>query len=340
MTRKSVDKGSEAEEAIRHAFLERGYFVVRGLPYRFGEYDVTDVDLLLYGTTGSSRELINVDVKNKKTPQAMERIFWAMGMRTALRCDRCIVATSETNPAVAEFGRRLGVTVLDGTFLRGAIGSIPPDRLFEESFLDALRAKDAEDLAKILRERYLAAKARFSSIWAFDSNNANLRDVGSCLEDLLMYQACRPNVRRVLYAISAFLCATLDAQQSRFALVGGADLATAMDQGLRYGSAGRKRIDDFIGTLGKCRFADASDGMVIGKIERQLESSISHMRTEIVVDFVKRNAPCLFALARTFEAAAFSKAPPNISSLDQQARSFIFMLADYFSLDRVKVGAC
>ena len=61
-------KGEMMEELLRNYFLNLGYFVVRGIKYRYNENDITDVDLFLYGRISSlSREKINVDVKNKKT---------------------------------------------------------------------------------------------------------------------------------------------------------------------------------------------------------------------------------------------------------------------------------
>src|SRR5690606_19633763 len=112
-------KGAAAEEALKRYFTDLGYFVVRGMSVIVGDSDVTDIDLWLYNRPSPlTRERINVDVKNKRTPQALERIFWAKGVQTVLGFDACIVATSDRRPEVVEFGRAHGVTVLDGTLLR------------------------------------------------------------------------------------------------------------------------------------------------------------------------------------------------------------------------------
>ena len=77
---KGIKKGYQMEENLRNYFLEMGYFVVRGVKYNFKDTEGTDIDLFLYNRpTILSRERINVDIKNKKTPQAMERIFVAKG---------------------------------------------------------------------------------------------------------------------------------------------------------------------------------------------------------------------------------------------------------------------
>ena len=111
-------KGPAAEEALRNYFLSIGYFVARGCKFGFQGFDVTDVDLWLYGRTSPlSRERANVDIKNKKTPQALERIFWAKGLQATLGFDACIVATTDTRPDVRDFGLQHQVKVLDGRFL-------------------------------------------------------------------------------------------------------------------------------------------------------------------------------------------------------------------------------
>lgn len=340
MAKRPVDKGGRAEEAIRYAFLQRGYFVARGLPYRYGGLDITDVDLLLYGLTGAGREMINVDVKNKRTPQAMERTFWAMGIRAALRCDRCIVATSETNPAVLEFGRRFGVSVLDGRYLQANMSELPVDRIAEEDLIDLLWVEDAAEFSGTLKDRYLAAKSRLLLLRTFDASNAFLRDVGDCLADLLAYPSCRDAVRRVLYAISAFLCVSLDSQWARTDFSDNARRVEEIDLGLRYGSAGRQRIDDFISTLKQCRSDDPAVERVIQNIERQIEDDVRELRTDMIAEFVGKTAADLFPLARDFDAAAFAAKAPDVAGLNTRAKSLVFMLADYFSLDRVKIGKC
>ena len=46
-------KGEMMEELLRNYFLNLGYFVVRGIKYRYNENDITDVDLFLYGRISS-----------------------------------------------------------------------------------------------------------------------------------------------------------------------------------------------------------------------------------------------------------------------------------------------
>jgi hypothetical protein len=88
-------KGAVLEEVLRAYFLRAGFFVVRGVPFRFADEDLTDVDLWLYERpTGASRRVQICDVKYKQRPKAVERIFWTSGLAGALEVDGAYVATT------------------------------------------------------------------------------------------------------------------------------------------------------------------------------------------------------------------------------------------------------
>ncbi|HDZ2802902.1 TPA: hypothetical protein RSS92_005430, partial [Klebsiella pneumoniae] len=115
---KKINKGEVMEELLRDYFMQAGYYVVRGVPFVYEGFDITDIDLWLYSRTSSiSREITIVDIKNKKTPQAIERIFWTKGLAEAVGANNAIVASTEKRSEVKDFGRKLNITVLDGNFL-------------------------------------------------------------------------------------------------------------------------------------------------------------------------------------------------------------------------------
>ncbi len=96
---KKVNKGEVMEELLRDYFMQAGYYVVRGVPFVYEGFDITDIDLWLYSRTSSiSREITIVDIKNKKTPQAIERIFWTKGLAEAVGAGNAIVASTEKDP--------------------------------------------------------------------------------------------------------------------------------------------------------------------------------------------------------------------------------------------------
>ena len=103
------------EEALRAYFFQAGYFVVRGVPYRLDGEDVTDIDLWLYERPGAStRRRIIVDIKNRKSPKASERIIWAKGLQAALGVDGAFVATTDKRPSTRRLSKALNITLLDG----------------------------------------------------------------------------------------------------------------------------------------------------------------------------------------------------------------------------------
>lgn len=66
-----ISKGYGMEESLRSYFLQSGYYVSRGVPFRYGNFDITDIDPWLYHRTSPfSREVSIVDIKNKKTKQS------------------------------------------------------------------------------------------------------------------------------------------------------------------------------------------------------------------------------------------------------------------------------
>jgi len=60
---KKINKGFAMEERLRIYFLQSGYYVARGIPFKYKKFDITDIDIWLYNRTSSvSREIAIVDV--------------------------------------------------------------------------------------------------------------------------------------------------------------------------------------------------------------------------------------------------------------------------------------
>ncbi len=337
MVDKGNGKGAVGEEALRHRFQQMGYFVVRSIPYAFRESALTDVDLWLYGRTGAFRERINVDVKRKKTPQAIERIFWTLGVMQVLRLDRCIVVTTETNPAVVEFGKRSGVTVIDGRFLQGAVSSPPVARLSEEQFVSTLSSPGAEQKAKDLRRRYDGAKKRLLTHLNFDGCNLHLVDIKSCMDDLGAYPGIGGSTRRVLYMLISHLAITLDYLMSRSVFAAPERRQHEIEEGLRYGNAGSLRVEEFSRLLNGCKAGDSGEaGRVIDGIIAKLRAEMNSLRTDMIAEYVMHQIgpEKLFLVALAFEDAAFQENCPSVADLPTALKSALLMLVDFFALDR------
>jgi hypothetical protein len=300
---------------------------------------VTDIDLWLYGPAGVFRERINVDIKNKRTPQAIERIFWTLGAMQVLKLDRCIVVTPETNPAVLDFGKRCNVTVIDGHCLKAIMAEAPADCLTEEEFAVAVRPADAEEKAKEFQRRYEGAKKRLLTHFSFDGCNLHLLDIRKCMEDLTAYPGMAASARRMLYVLVSYLTVTLDHLLSKAAFTDLGACCREVELGLRYGSSGRNRLDEFSRILEGCRTADNEDAnRVINGIIARLQAGATELRTDIVAEYsVRQVGPGkLLELGRAFEQVAYARECPSIAGLQTDLKSAIMMLVDFCGFDRTR----
>jgi hypothetical protein len=328
-------KGAAAEEALRNYFLSIGYYVVRGSKFTFNRFDVTDVDLWLYARNSPlSRERICVDIKNKKTPQALERIFWAKGLQTVLELDSCIVATTDTRPDVSEFGLQHNVKVLDGKFLSRLTKSPRSymERISEEAFLADMDKGSLGRLGGDWRGRYELSKARLLHSLNFDGCNSWLDDIGY----LLSQNASGIESWRLLYASCSHLLIALD-----FIL---RDLATAdqeqrrqvIERGIRYGVSGQ----DFTESVGRMAAAlvesVAAQPGLSQMVQRELRAQAANVKADLLAEFFSKNSASagLFEVALIFETAAFSPQVPAPSAMAAASQSVIGVLADFCGIDR------
>lgn len=337
-------KGQKMEERLRAYFLSLGYYVLRGVKFTYNRFDVTDVDLWLYlRPTPIARERWNVDIKNKKTPQALERIFWAKGIQRVLGLERCLVATTDARPDVAAFGLAHEVTVLDGNFMarleksgRGAEG-----RITEEQFAECV---DRASLGKIggdWKGGYERSKARVLSNLDFDGANQWLRDIGKLLdvylsgpvEDNAALRLVYANVGMLMVAVDFVMqaCVSMDAEQRR----------SYLTEGFRYGNSGKASAEGIVRVASKLVSVATGQVGTMDIVHRELHQQFSGIRADVLGEFFARIGAqgMTVSAAREFEAAAYAVRLPFPGELSPGAQSVMGTLADYFARDRKKVLA-
>jgi len=239
-------KGPAAEEMLRNYFLSIGYFVIRGCKFKFGRFDVTDIDLWLYGRSSVlSRERWNVDIKNKKTPQALERIFWAKGLQSVLGLDGCIVATNDTRPDVREFGFQHQVKVLDGRFMSRLTksGRSHMQRITEEQLFNQIEQASLGKLGGDWKGRYESSKSRVLISLTFDGCNAWLDDIEYFLQQLLSSAATNYSAWRMVYITCAYFIVSVDFILREYVTAEQDQRLIVLNSGFRYGSAGKSFTD-------------------------------------------------------------------------------------------------
>ncbi|MEM5427217.1 hypothetical protein [Cupriavidus oxalaticus] len=337
-------KGQDMEERLRAYFLSLGYYVLRGVKFTYNRFDVTDVDLWLYlRPTPISRERCNVDIKNKKTPQALERIFWAKGIQRVLGLERCIVATTDPRSDVAAFGHAHEVTVLDGTFLSRLEKSArsATTRLTEEQLMELV---DRACLGKIggdWKGGYERSKARVLSGLDFDGANQWLHEIATLLDVHLSGPVEGDAALRLAYAnVGMFLvavdflmqgCLSMDTDQRRYYLT----------EGFRYGKNGKASAEGIVRVASRLVSAATGEAASMDIVERELRQQFSGVRAEVLGEFFAKAGAqgTIIEVAREFEAAAYALQAPFPAELSVPAQAVMGTLSDHFGRDRKRVLA-
>lgn len=327
-------KGAAAEEALRNYFLSIGYYVIRGAKFIYNRFDVTDVDLWLYSRNSPlSRERVCVDIKNKKTPQALERIFWAKGLQAVLELDSCIVATTDTRPDVSEFGLKHNVKVLDGKFLSRLTKSPRShlERISEEEFLADLDKGSLGRLGGDWRGRYETSKTRLLHSLNFDGCNAWLEDIGY----LLCQNASGIETWRLLYASCSHLLIAVDFILREFVTADQEQRRQVIERGIRYGVSGQAFTEN-VGRMAAALVESvAAQPGLSETLQRELRAQAAGVKADLLAEFFSKTAGAsLFEIALDFEAAAFSPQVTKPSTMPTTAQSVIGVLADFYGIDR------
>ena len=328
-------QGSVAEEALRNYFLSIGYYVARGIKFTFHRFDVTDVDLWLYARNSPlSRERICVDIKNKKTPQALERIFWAKGLQSVLGLDSCIVATTDSRPDVREFGLQHNVRVLDGKFLSRLTNSARShkERITEEDFLADLESGSLGRLSGDWRGRYEESKSRLLHSLNFDGCNAWLEDI----EYLLTQIASGNRAWRLFYASCSHFMIAMDFILREFIAEDQEQRRQIIERGIRYGVSGQA-FTEKVGRMAAALVEGvAAQPGLADTLQQELQQQASNVKADLLAEFFARNltGSAAFDVALALESAAFSPQAPTPSALPSQAQAVVGVIADFCGVDR------
>lgn len=325
-------KGELMEELLRNYFLNLGYFVARGVKYKYNDNDITDVDLFLYGRISSlSREKINVDVKNKKTPQTFERILWANGLKTLLQFDSCIVATTDQRPVLHSFGELHKTVVLDGNFLAKLRSGEKIERISEEELFQLLSPNKSYKTFynKDWKNIYEISKSRLLTELDYSGFNATLIVLNYFIEKQITDKQKQEISLRVFYLILSHLLVIIDYILKDIIFLDQPNKEKKLSDGFKFGNLGREGVDRIISMALQ----------ISGKRSaNSLFKSLEEVPTEILKDFFSKNenAKNIFNWAREFENLGFSRtiiSPNNISS---SMKGIISVLLDYFGIERRK----
>ena len=329
---KTINKGEQMEELLRTYFLNLGYYVVRGVKYRYEGLDVTDVDLYLYGRSSSlTRDRINVDIKNKKSPQAFERILWANGLKKLLGFNSCIVATTDQKGLTHSFGQLHDTLVLDGAFLGKLRKQSLTERLTEEDLLQKLskyRSYKTYD-NKDWKFLYESSKSRLLTELDFAGFNGTLLLLQYFLEKASTDIQKREDATRMVYLVLSHLLIIIDFIVKDIAFLEISDKEKKLSEGFNFGNLGSDGVDKILS------IAIQISG---NKSQSSIAKSLENSDTDILKEFFSKNeiAKKLYNWAKELEIAGYNPNFINPNSLEPTLKGLLSVILDYSKIERRK----
>jgi len=337
-------KGAVLEEVLRAYFLRAGFFVIRGVPFRFADEDLTDVDLWLYERpTGTSRRVQICDIKYKQRPKAVERIFWTSGLADALGVDGAYVATTDKRKSLRSVADKLDLQLIDGTDIQRIQNSqavLYPERIGDEQLALELQAADREARSKYLQEARTDILSSLSEGFGGASAVRALEGFGRLAQTVISYHPDSNAARaagRLSYLAAAIACESLD-----YVSVGAAFrtveerrslILNAVRLGALANEDGEQALRIALALVEK--YAPGGKAAAAA-VDAALKKDLERIPAEIVADQAVRllKADQLFIVGRELEMAAYYVDLPPFDRLSVHTKSMLGALLDYASIDR------
>ena len=346
MTNKNVGKknnvkGAQTEELLADYFRELGYFVARGVVFKYEGYEVTDIDLWIYiRSSAISRQISIVDIKNKKTPQAIERIFWTKGLQQSVNADNAIVATTDNRAEVVHFGKQLDVTVLGGRFiskLKSASNISANNRFSEDELINIIKNNTLGKVDGDWMGRFQYSKSLLINGLNFNSINYWLIQAKYFFEEAMaQFEISDLGFRLFLKEIS-FFCIGLDYMLKEFSFDDKDHKFEALVHGFSYGSGGIKGLFDGINKtnniLVNLGYLERTD---LSKIEGDIEKVVGNVDANILADYFSNVnvAKNLFKIAKEIDYLSVTNGSIYDLRVSVETKSMIGCLLDFWSISR------
>lgn len=337
-------KGAVLEEVLRAYFLRVGFFVIRGVPFRFAGEDLTDVDLWLYERpTGTSRRVQICDIKYKQRPKAVERIFWTCGLADALKVDGAYVATTDKRKGLRSVAEKLDLQLIDGNDIQRIRDSqtvLYAERIGDEQLCQELQAVDKQFRNKNLQESRTDILSALSEGFGAPSAVRALEGFRRLASSVVSYHPDSSAARsagRLAYLAAAIACESLD-----YVSVGAAFrslderrelILNAVRLGALSSEEGQQGLKLALALVGKYAPGGRSAAFAM---EDALKKDLESIPAEIVADQAVRllKFDQLFLTGRELEMASYHVYLPPFDSLGVPTKSMLGALLDYAGVDR------
>lgn len=344
----SGDKGLELEEVLKAYFWQAGFFVLRGAPYRLDSEDVTDIDLWLYERPGAlTRRRIIVDVKNRRSPKAAERIVWTKGLQAALGADGAIVTTTDKRTSARRLSKALNVTLIDGDAVNKLMHSeqLRYTGCISSTELDILAARvDKSRRSTDWSQNLRSARASIISGIGVQSTNKNLAANAYFAEQTVQAQPGSEQAQvglRLVYLTAALAAISLDYMVADQAFRPQEERRQAIVEGIRFGES------ESVGALSTVRVAISlarkytDSGTAAAKqIEHGFYGDADRIPAEIIADYVARisTSDVLFNVARELERASSEIELTPYDQMTAEAKSLLGVFLDFNGVSREKIA--
>lgn len=336
-------KGTVLEEILRAYFLRAGFFVIRGVPLKYADEVLTDVDLWLYERpTETSRRIQICDIKYKQRPKAVERILWTSGLANVLDVNGAYVATTDKRKNMHAVAEKLDIQLIDGTDLQRiqSSPSVPyADRISDEQLIEELQNVDKALHNKNLQDARIDILTSISDSFGSSSLIKSLEGFARLASATITHQPNSNAARsagRLAYIAAAIVCQSID-----YVSVGAAfrtieerrDLIT---RSIRFGvlaNNDQKLLRLALALVEK--YAPNGRGTA-NAMEVKLYQELKNIPAEIVADQAVRllKGGQLFTVGRELEMAGYKTSLPAFDQLGLHAKSMVGSLLDYSGVDR------
>lgn len=338
------NKGIALEEVLRAFFLRAGFFVVRGVPYRLDDEDITDIDLWLYERpTGTARRVQICDVKAKAKPKAVERVFSTSGVAKALGVDGAYVATTDKRSSIRELCEMLGLQLIDGTDVRriqSQRGLLYPGRITDEQMRAEIRLVDSENKVKTLqteRNEILTALAPGFGVASTVRVLEAFRRLAGWIVSYHPDSRATRAAARLAYLAAGVTAESLDYVSSGAAFGTLEEKREVILRAIRLGAFGGTGAQQVLEVaLGLVRKYAPGGLSAAATLEARLTEELAGVPAEIVADeaITQLKANSLFDCGKQLESASYQASLPTFDQLEVASRSLVGALLDFSGIER------
>lgn len=336
-------KGLRTEELVRAYFLRAGFFVMRGIKLRHDGTDLTDIDIWVYERSATlARRRTIIDIKDRRTPQAAERMFFVKGVASVIAVEGAGVATTDNRPILRELARKHGVLWIDGADLQrlkdsDALSGL--NRMTEEDFYIEISEIDKLRSSRLFRDKIERVKSAIADRFGPSCANTALEGFAFFASASVSAHPTSVTARgggRLSYLSAAIAAAAFDFASADTALRPSSERIRHMTDAIRFGA----NKED---TLANLRWTESAiseflpNGAGLAQVVREkFTAALAEVPAEALAEIVIKlsNSEKLFNIAKSLESAAYASDLVSFDYLDTDSKSFLGALLDFADISR------